>query len=94
VRRYPSSPAGVLSRQKPICFLTFKSENEAETASSSWLHGKEESHGMATSARGATAPEREKGGDDVSWANVNLTGLKNKENPHGQFNCFKWMVKN
>jgi hypothetical protein len=49
---------------------------------------------MATSARGAAAPEREKGGDDVSWANVNLTELKNKENPHGQFSCFKWMVKN
>jgi hypothetical protein len=49
---------------------------------------------MATSARGAAAPEREKRGDDVSWANVNLTELKNKENPYGQFSCFKWMVKN
>jgi hypothetical protein len=27
--------------------------------------------------------EERKGGDDVSWADVNLTGPENKENPHG-----------
>jgi hypothetical protein len=32
--------------------------------------------GMATSAGGEVAPWREKGGDDVSWADANLTGLK------------------
>jgi hypothetical protein len=32
---------------------------------------------------------REKGGDDVSWADANPIGLKNKENPRGRFNCYK-----
>jgi hypothetical protein len=26
-------------------------------------------------------------GDDTSWADANLTGLKNEENLHGQFSC-------
>jgi hypothetical protein len=30
------------------------------------------------SARGEVAPRRAKGGDDVSWADANLTGLKNE----------------
>jgi hypothetical protein len=30
--------------------------------------------GVATSAGGDAAPEREKGGDDVGWADTNLTG--------------------
>jgi hypothetical protein len=34
--------------------------------------------GMMMSARGEVAPRRGKGGDDVSWADVNLTGLKNE----------------
>jgi hypothetical protein len=46
-----------------------------------------------TSARGEVALERGKGGDDTSWAEVNLTRQKNKENPHGQFSCYKWTVK-
>jgi hypothetical protein len=33
--------------------------------------------GMMTSVGGEAAPKREKGGDDVSWAGANLTGLKN-----------------
>jgi hypothetical protein len=41
--------------------------------------------------RGGT--RREKGGDDASWADVNLTGPKNEEISHGQFNCYKWTVK-
>jgi hypothetical protein len=45
------------------------------------------------SAEGQAPPERGKGGDDVSWADVNLTGPKNKEKPHGQFSCYKWTVK-
>jgi hypothetical protein len=54
-------------------------------------------HGMAqreaTLAGGETAPQRGKGGDDASWADVNLTGPKNKENPHGRFSYYKWTVK-
>jgi hypothetical protein len=32
--------------------------------------------GVATSARGDAAPGRGKGGDNASWADANLTGLK------------------
>jgi hypothetical protein len=39
--------------------------------------------GMATSAGGEVAPGRGKGGDGANWADVNFTGPKNKENPHG-----------
>jgi hypothetical protein len=45
--------------------------------------------GVATVARGEAAPGREKGGDDTSWVDANLTGPKNKENPRGCFSCFK-----
>jgi hypothetical protein len=34
--------------------------------------------GVATSAGGEATPGREKGGDDTSWADVNLTEPKNK----------------
>jgi hypothetical protein len=34
-----------------------------------------------------------KGGDDVSWVDVNLTALKNKENPHNRFSWYKWTMK-
>jgi hypothetical protein len=44
---------------------------------------------MMISARGEVTPERRKGGDDVSWADVNLTVLKNKENSCDQFSCYK-----
>jgi hypothetical protein len=37
---------------------------------------------------GEVAPRREKAGDDASWADPNLTGLKNKENPHGRFSYY------
>jgi hypothetical protein len=33
-----------------------------------------------------------KGGDNVSWADANLTVLKNKENSRGRLCCYKWMV--
>jgi hypothetical protein len=33
---------------------------------------------VTTSTGGETAPERGKGGDDGSWDDVNLTGLKNE----------------
>jgi hypothetical protein len=33
---------------------------------------------MITSVGGEATPEREKVGDDVSWADANLTELKNK----------------
>jgi hypothetical protein len=42
-----------------------------------------------TLVRGEATPDREKGGDDVCWADTNLTGPKNKENTHDQFNCYK-----
>jgi hypothetical protein len=42
---------------------------------------------------GEAAPKRGKEGDDASWADVNLTGPKNKENSRGRFSCYKWMVK-
>jgi hypothetical protein len=64
--------------------------------SSSWLHEKEAQHGAAAWRR---RPEerRHQGGereeDGASWVYVNLIGLKNKESPHGQFNCYKWMMK-
>jgi hypothetical protein len=45
--------------------------------------------GMAMSAGGEVPPGRGKGGDDASWADANLTGPKNKENPRGRFNCYK-----
>jgi hypothetical protein len=34
-----------------------------------------------------------KGGDDVSWAEMNLIGPKNEEYPHGRLSCYKWTVK-
>jgi hypothetical protein len=37
---------------------------------------------VMTLARGEAAPGREKGGDNSSWADVNLIMAKNKENPH------------
>jgi hypothetical protein len=48
---------------------------------------------VTTSARGEARPKREKGGDDVSLADANLTVLKNKENPCGRFSWYKWRVK-
>jgi hypothetical protein len=39
--------------------------------------------GVATSVGGEAAPGREKGEDDVSWADANLTRQINKENPRG-----------
>jgi hypothetical protein len=48
---------------------------------------------VATLAGGDAAPGRGKGRDDASWADTNLARLKNKENTHGRFSCYKWMVK-
>jgi hypothetical protein len=39
--------------------------------------------GVVTSDRGEAAPGRGKGGDDASWADANLAGLKNKKNTRG-----------
>jgi hypothetical protein len=49
--------------------------------------------GMATLAEGDAASGRGKRGDGVSWADVNLTGSKNEENPRDQFRWYKWTVK-
>jgi hypothetical protein len=45
--------------------------------------------GVAIFVEVEAVPEREKGGDDVSWADTNLTGSKNKENTPGRFSYFK-----
>jgi hypothetical protein len=45
--------------------------------------------GLVMSIGGAAAPERGKEGDNVSWADVNLTGPKNEENLRGRFSCCK-----
>jgi hypothetical protein len=45
--------------------------------------------GMVTSTGGEAVAGREKGGNDVNWADVNLTVPKNKENLHGRFSCYK-----
>jgi hypothetical protein len=39
--------------------------------------------GMTTLAGGETPPGEGEGGDDVSWADMNFTDLKNKENSRG-----------
>jgi hypothetical protein len=46
-----------------------------------------------TSTGGEVTPVREKGGDNVSWADVNLPGPKNKENSSCRFSCYNWTVK-
>jgi hypothetical protein len=40
---------------------------------------------MTTLAGGEAPPGRGKRGDDASWADTNLTELKNKENSRGRF---------
>jgi hypothetical protein len=55
------------------------SEEEAEAASSSWLHRKEAWNGVVTSAEGEAAAGRRKGGDNASWPDMNFTGLKMKK---------------
>jgi hypothetical protein len=48
---------------------------------------------MVTSVRGEAALGREKGGDNVSWADMNLTGSKNKIKIHTVGSATTWMVK-
>jgi hypothetical protein len=43
--------------------------------------------GVMMSAGGGAAPRRGKGGDDTSWADADLTGLKNEKNSRGQSCC-------
>jgi hypothetical protein len=42
---------------------------------------------------GEVTPRRGKGGDDISWADANLTGPRTEENSSSRFSCYKWMVK-
>jgi hypothetical protein len=49
--------------------------------------------GVTTSAGGEMTPRRGKGGEDTSWADVNLTGPKTKENTYDRFSSYKWTVK-
>jgi hypothetical protein len=48
---------------------------------------------VVTSAEAEAASGRGKGGDDVSWADANLTRPKNGENSRDRFSCYKWTVK-
>jgi hypothetical protein len=43
--------------------------------------------------RGEAAPRRRKWGYNVSCADANFTGPKNKENSRGRFCCYHWTVK-
>jgi hypothetical protein len=38
----------------------------------------------------AAALGRGKGGNDASWADANLTGPKNEENPRDRFSWYEW----
>jgi hypothetical protein len=49
--------------------------------------------GVAMPAEGEVTSGRGNRGDDSSWTDTNLTGLKNKENQHSWFNYYKWTVK-
>jgi hypothetical protein len=49
--------------------------------------------GVMMSIGGEAAPGRGKGGDGASWVDVNLIELKNKENQHDWFSCFRWVVE-
>jgi hypothetical protein len=48
---------------------------------------------VAASARGEAALGRGKGGDDVSWVDMNLTKPKKMNKTNVQFGWYKWMVK-
>jgi hypothetical protein len=49
--------------------------------------------GVMTSDGGEVAPRRGQGGDEVCWADANLSRPKNEEHPHSRFSWYKWMVK-
>jgi hypothetical protein len=49
--------------------------------------------GVMMLTEGEVTPGRGKGGDNVSWADANLTEPKNKENSRCQFSCYNWTVK-
>jgi hypothetical protein len=44
---------------------------------------------VVTSVRGEAVPGREKGGDDISWADVNLSRPKNEKKLRCRFSCNK-----
>jgi hypothetical protein len=48
---------------------------------------------VTMSAGGEAASGRGKGGDNVSWADANLTGPKNEENSRDRFSCYTWTMK-
>jgi hypothetical protein len=53
------------------------SKDEAEAASSYWLHRREACHGVVTlTGVGEAISGKEKGEDDVNWADMNLIGEK------------------
>jgi hypothetical protein len=91
-RRWCRFNASVSTWEERWCDKSL-TEDEAKTVSSSWLHGKEAWHGATTSTGVEAAAGREKGADNVSWADENLIGQKNKENPRARFNCNNCTVK-
>jgi hypothetical protein len=63
-------------------------EDETRTTSSYWLYGEGSvTRPVATSAGVEAELGKEKGGDDVSWDDMNLTGPK--KNSRDPFSCYK-----
>jgi hypothetical protein len=48
---------------------------------------------MTISTEEGVALGSEKGGDDVSWTDMILTGVKNEKKSRCRFSCYKWTVK-
>jgi hypothetical protein len=71
----------------PLIFWNVRTENQQSMGSMAWCDG------VVTFAGGEAASGRGKGGDNIGWADVNLTGPKNEENSRGRFNCYNWTVK-
>jgi hypothetical protein len=54
--------------------------------------GRKRCGGVVMSAGGEAAVERERGGEDASWANMNLTGPRTEGIPRDRFKCYKWTM--
>jgi hypothetical protein len=68
-------------------------ESGTELVLASWEGSVTQCDDVVTSTGGEVAPRREKGGDNTSWVDVNLTERKNEENSYGRFSCYIWTVK-
>jgi hypothetical protein len=65
----------------------------SELVLTSWKDSVTRRDDVMTSTKGEATPGSEKGGNNVSWADTNFIGPKNKENSHGRFSCYKWMMQ-